>query len=131
MTKQSFASTIGDTPNSKEVMYKTTSEFLKQVPAYNTARRPAETMEDKEQLLKLMDNKTKTTESRLIEKKSQVVSGRSPILDLLSTINNVDKPRKKVTKTNNFVDHRSKHPKVSPLPEINVQKIDQRINSGK
>ena len=72
MTKQSFASTIGDTPNSKEVMFKTTSEFLKQTPAYNTVRRPAETMEDKDQLLKLMNHRTKTTESRLLEKKSQV-----------------------------------------------------------
>ena len=70
MTKQSFASTIGDTPNSREVMLKTTSEFLKQAPAYNTARRPAEIMEDKDQLLKPMDYKTKTTESRLIEKKT-------------------------------------------------------------
>ena len=69
MTKQSFASTIGDTPNSKEVMLKTTSEFLKQAPTYNTARRPAEIMEE-DQLLKPMDYKTKTTESRLIEKKT-------------------------------------------------------------
>ena len=131
MTKQSFASTIGDTPNSKDVMLKTTNEFLKQVPAYNTARRPAETMEDKYQLLKLMDNKTKTTESRLVEKKAQVVSGRSPILDLLSTINHDGKPKQKVIKANNFFDHRNKHPKASALPEINVQKIDQKINSGK
>ena len=120
MTKQSFASTIGDTPNSKEVMFKTTSEFLKQVPTYNTARRTAETLEDKDHLLKLMDYKTKTTESRLMEKKSQVVSGHSHILDFLSTANNNGRPRKKVIKTNNFLDHRSKHPKVSPLPEINV-----------
>lgn len=78
-----------------------------------------------------MDYKTKTTESRLLEKKSQIVSGRSPILDLLSTINNNGKPRQKVIKTNRFIDHRGKHSKVSHLPEINVQMTEQRIDSGK
>ena len=112
-------------------MLKTTSEFLKLAPAYNTARRPAEIMEDKDQLLKPMDYKTKTTESRLIEKKTQIVSGRSPILDLLSTINNNGKPRQKVVKTNKFLDQRSKHSKVSSLPEINVQMTEERIDSGK